>query len=238
MAALPSDAVEWQQSPALVDYSDAVVDMEERARAIRAGIGRERVWLLEHPALYTAGTSADPADVIDARFPVLPTGRGGRHTYHGPGQRVAYVQLDLAARGRDVRRFVAGLEAWVIDSLATFGVRAHAVPGRVGVWTRDGGAEAKVAAIGVRVTRWVTLHGVSINVNPDLSHFDGIVPCGLAQPVTSLAALQVTASMADLDRALREWLDRFLSSLSVPTGVTQKKPLSATTNGFSGADDP
>ena len=238
MAALPPDAVEWQHSPDPVDYADAVADMEERARAIRAGTDRERVWLLEHPALYTAGTSADPADVLDARFPILPTGRGGRHTYHGPGQRVAYVQLDLTARGRDVRRFVAGLEAWVIDGLAALGVRAHTVPGRVGVWTGDGAVEAKIAAIGVRVTRWVTLHGVSINVDPDLSHFGGIVPCGLAQPVTSLAALQVPGTMADLDRALREGLDPFLASLSVPTGATQKKLLSATTNGFSGAADP
>ena len=205
---------EWRTAEGPVDYARAVADMEDRAAAIAAGAARERVWMLEHPPVYTAGTSADPADLLDARFPVLATGRGGRHTYHGPGQRIAYVQLDLNARGRDVRRFVAGLEEWVVSALGDLGVAAFAVPGRVGVWTRADGREAKVGAIGVRVKRWVTLHGLSVNLDPDLSHFDGIVPCGLRQPVTSLAALGRGVSASEWDDTLRRHLPVLLEKLN------------------------
>ena len=208
------DGVEWQRSIEPVDYPAAVADMETRARAIHGGTAAERVWLLEHPPLYTAGTSADPAELLDARFPVHATGRGGRHTYHGPGQRVAYVQLDLGARGRDVRRYVAALESWVVATLARFDVAAHVIPGRVGIWTGAGADEAKVGAIGVRITRWVTLHGLAVNLDPDLSHFTGIVPCGLTQPVTSLAILGRTPSAEEWDEALREESDAFLRAVS------------------------
>ena len=201
---------EWRRSEQPVDYEEAVRDMEARARAIAEGRASERVWLLEHPPLYTAGTSADPSELLDARFPVHPTGRGGRHTYHGPGQRVAYVQLDLAARGRDVRRYVAALEAWVIATLRLFDVPAFTALGRVGIWTEAGGQEAKIGAIGVRITRWVTLHGLAVNLNPELSHFAGIVPCGLTQPVTSLAALGIEVAVNDWDEALRQTSDAFL----------------------------
>ncbi len=207
-------AIEWRADREPVEYTVAVEDMEQRAAAIRAGDAAERIWLLEHPPVYTAGTSARPDELIDARFPVYATGRGGRHTYHGPGQRVAYVQLDLARRGRDVRRYVAGLEGWLVGALAELGLAAHTVPGRVGIWTRAGGEEAKIGAIGVRVSRWVTLHGVAINVDPDLSHFAGIVPCGLSLPVTSLAALGLTVSTERLDALLRAHLQHFLAELS------------------------
>jgi lipoyl(octanoyl) transferase len=200
---------EWQTAPEPVPYPDAVAAMEERVAAIHAGTAPELVWLVEHPPLYTAGTSAQAADLLDPRFPVYPTGRGGQYTYHGPGQRVAYVMLDLKRRNPDVRAYVAALEEWVMRALASFGVTALRRQGRVGLWVemaRYGGfpgAEAKIAAIGVRVRRWVTYHGVSINLNPDLSHYSGIVPCGIAEHgVTSLAALGVGASMADLDAAL------------------------------------
>ena len=209
-------AVDWQASPGLIGYDEALADMEERAAAIYAGTARERCWLIEHPPLYTAGTSADPAELIDARFPVYDAGRGGRYTYHGPGQRVVYVQVDLAKRGRDIRNFVHALEGWMIDTLADFDVAARRAQGRIGIWS-DGadGGEAKIGAIGVRVRRWVTLHGLSINVAPDLSHFDGIVPCGIAEyPVTSLAALGRDAPMADVDASLERHLDRFLSRLN------------------------
>ena len=210
------DAPEWQLSSGLTPYPDALTDMESRAAAIHAGTAGERIWLLEHPPLYTAGTSADPAELIDRRFPVYDAGRGGRYTYHGPGQRVAYVQLDLTQRGRDVRRFVHAIEGWVIDALADFGVTARRADGRIGIWCDDrDGREAKIGAIGVRVRRWVTLHGLSINVDPDLTHFGGIVPCGIAEfPVTSLAALGISATMADVDDALARHLDHFLSALS------------------------
>lgn len=206
--------VEWQRSDRPVDYPTAVADMEARARAIGAGEAAERVWLLEHPPLYTAGTSADPAELLDARFPVHATGRGGRHTYHGPGQRVSYVQLNLSARGRDVRRYVGALERWVIATLARFDVPAHVVPGRVGIWTGSGAQEAKVGAIGVRIARWVTLHGLAVNLDPDLSHFTGIVPCGLTHPVTSLAALGHSVSVADWDEGLRAESAAFLRTVS------------------------
>jgi lipoyl(octanoyl) transferase len=202
----------WSVSDALVPYETALAAMQARAAAIAEGQAPELVWLLEHPPLYTAGTSARAADLIEPdRFAVYQTGRGGEYTYHGPGQRVAYVMLDLARRGRDVRRFVEGLEAWVIDALATFNVKGERRQGRVGVWvdrTRPGEPmrEDKIAAIGVRLRRWVSFHGISLNVEPDLSHFGGIVPCGISAPglgVTSLVDLGLPVSMADADAALK-----------------------------------
>ncbi|UKK84641.1 lipoyl(octanoyl) transferase LipB [Sphingopyxis sp. BSN-002] len=210
---------EWVVSTGLTDYAAALADMEARAAAIHQGSAGERIWLLEHPPLYTAGTSADPAELLDPRFPVFDAGRGGRYTYHGPGQRVGYVQLNLAGRGRDVRAYVSALEGWVIDALALLGVEARRAEGRIGIWTDDPqGREAKIGAIGVRVRRWVTLHGFSLNVDPDLAHFTGIVPCGIAEfPVTSLAALGNPASFADVDHALAETRAAFLDKLS-PSG--------------------
>jgi lipoyl(octanoyl) transferase len=206
---------EWQVATAAVGYPEALAAMETRAAAIRNGSARELIWLLEHPPLYTAGTSADPTELLDPRFPVFAAGRGGRYTYHGPGQRIAYVQLDLASRGRDVRSYVHALEGWVIAALGEVGVTARRAEGRIGIWCDDrDGREAKIGAIGVRVRRWVTLHGLSINVHPDLSHFTGIVPCGIAEfPVTSLAALGIDATMADIDAALCAHRDAFLSAL-------------------------
>lgn len=206
---------DWRIEPGLTDYPSAVAAMEARAEAIRAGTAKELVWLVEHPPIYTAGTSAAPQDlVMPDRFPVFHTGRGGQYTYHGPGQRVGYVMLDLAARGRDVRCFVDSLENWVIETLATFGLSAFQAKGRVGVWVRTPEGEAKIAALGVRVRRWVSFHGFAINVAPDLSHFTGIVPCGLADyAVTSLEALGAAASMADVDGALKECFPRFLARL-------------------------
>jgi lipoyl(octanoyl) transferase len=193
--------VEWQASTHPVPYEQAVAVMAARAAAIDLAQASECVWLLEHPAIYTAGTSADPSELLAPhRFPVFKTGRGGRFTYHGPGQRVAYVMLDLSRRGRDVRAFVASLEDWLIATLARLGVAGERQPGQIGIFV--GGA--KIASIGVRVRRWVSLHGVSLNVNPDLEHFSGIVPCGLTDaPVTSLAALRTAADMDEVDRALR-----------------------------------
>lgn len=190
-------------------YADAVARMETWADAITGGAGPERVWLLEHPPIYTAGTSAKTGDLLDARFPVFKTGRGGEYTYHGPGQRVAYVMLDLKRRKPDVRVYVRDLEEWIIRTLARFGVKGERRKDRIGIWVaRDNGKEDKIAAIGVRVRRWVTFHGIALNVNPDLSHFTGIVPCGVRAGgkfgVTSLADLGVRASMADVDAALKE----------------------------------
>lgn len=207
-------SVEWRVSRRAVPYPEAVAQMEARAAAIAAGQADELVWLLEHPPLYTAGVSARDEDLLDAgRFPVHRTGRGGQFTYHGPGQRVAYVMLDLGARGRDIRAFVRGLEGWVIDALAAFGVQGEMREGRVGVWVRRGGLddhgrrwerEDKIAAIGVKVRRWVSFHGVSLNVEPDLGHFSGIVPCGVTEHgVTSLADLGLLATMDDADAALK-----------------------------------
>jgi lipoyl(octanoyl) transferase len=199
--------VAWRTSPDFVDYAAAVAEMEARVAAIREGRAPELVWLLEHPPLYTAGTSARAEDLLDpALLPVYRTGRGGQYTYHGPGQRVCYVMLDLARRGSDVRYYVHALQEWVIRALSAFGVKGERREGRVGVWVaRPGGQEEKIAAIGVRVRRWVTYHGAAINVSPDLSHYRGIVPCGISRyRVTSLAALGVPATMADLDAALRE----------------------------------
>ncbi|MFC3100402.1 lipoyl(octanoyl) transferase LipB [Altererythrobacter lauratis] len=206
---------EWRVSAAPVPYAQALAEQEARAAAIRAGTADELIWLLEHPPVYTAGTSADPAEVLDPRFEVVETGRGGRHTYHGPGQRVTYVLLDLDRRGRDVRRFVHALEGWVIATLATFGVESWAVPDRVGIWTRDvDGGEAKIGAIGVRVRRWVTLHGLAVNLAPDLSHFGGIVPCGIAEyGVTSLEKLGIALAPEAWDEALRATSGAFLAAL-------------------------
>lgn len=199
------DPVRWNVADGFVDYDTALARMEQDAAEIAAEQVPERVWLLEHPPLYTAGTSANAADLVDPdRFPVHQAGRGGQYTYHGPGQRVAYLMLDLRRRGRDVRCFVSGVEQLVIDTLAEFGVAGERRAGRVGVWVEtENGSEAKIAAIGVRIRRWVSFHGLSINVDPDLSHFDGIVPCGIREHgVTSLSGLGVDASMAELDAAL------------------------------------
>ena len=197
--------LEWHTSSHPVAYPDAVSAMEARVEAIRAGSALERVWLLEHPPIYTAGTSARIEDLLHAdRFPVYRTGRGGQFTYHGPGQRVAYVMLDLERRGRDVRAFVHGLEEWLIRALARLGVTADRRAGRVGIWVVRNGADAKIAAIGVRVRRWVTFHGIAVNIDPELDHFRGIVPCGLAEyAVTSLAECGCPASMTDVDHALQ-----------------------------------
>lgn len=216
MTQSPADAVEWRVDSAPVAYPAALADMEARAAAIHAGDARERVWLIEHPALYTAGTSADPAELLDPRFPVHDAGRGGRYTYHGPGQRIGYLNISLADRGKDVRNFVHHLEGWMIAALADMGVAARRAEGRIGIWTDDPqGREAKIGALGIRVRRWVTLHGFAINVDPDLTHFAGIVPCGISDyPVTSIAALGANASMAALDDALRAHFPAFLSRLS------------------------
>lgn len=202
--------IEWRISDELVSYPDAQAAMEERVAAIRAGTAPELVWLLEHPPLYTAGTSADPADLLEPdRFPVYQTGRGGQFTYHGPGQRVAYVMLDLKRRGADVRAYVHDLEEWVIRALARFCVKGERRAGRVGIWVERGamgglpGREDKIAAIGVRVRHWVTFHGLALNVEPDLGHFGGIVPCGIrGHGVTSLWDLGLTPTMAEVDGAL------------------------------------
>lgn len=198
--------VQWQVSYGLTPYPFALEAMQERAKSIASNDAGEQVWLLEHPPLYTAGTSAKEEDLVDPeRFDVFDAGRGGEYTYHGPGQRVAYVMLDLRSRGRDVGAFVRALEQWIIDTLADFGVDGERRCGRVGVWVvRDDGREEKIAAIGVRLKRWVSFHGIAINVNPDMSHFGGIVPCGISDHgVTSLSALGKTADMAALDAALK-----------------------------------
>jgi lipoyl(octanoyl) transferase len=209
-----ADAIEWRETPGLVPYPEALAEMEARAAAIRDGTARELIWLLEHPPLYTAGTSADPAELFNPEgFPVYAAGRGGRYTYHGPGQRVGYLMIDLDRRGRDVRRFVHALESWLIDSLAALGVAAHRSPGRIGIWVDQPGGEAKIGALGLRVKRWVTLHGFSVNLAPQLSHFAGIVPCGIADsPVTSLAGMGVDGH-GRFELALRERLDDFLAAL-------------------------
>src|SRR3954467_15175481 len=211
---------EWQVTPGLTLYPEALADMEERAAAIRAGTARERIWLGEHPPPYTAGTSAAPAELFNPLgFPVYEAGRGGRYTYHGPGQRVVYVQLDLDRRGRDVRCFVHSLEGWVSAPLAGRGAAARRAPGRIGIWTDWGGREAKVGAIGVRVRRWVTLHGFAVNLAPELSHFSGIVPCGIAEfPVTSLDEMGVSSRQEHFDLALAAGFCDFLAALEGETG--------------------
>ena len=201
---------EWKISEGLVPYPEAVAAMEARAEAIAAGAAGEQIWLLEHPPIYTAGTSASDADLLDPRFPVFRTGRGGQFTYHGPGQRVGYVMLDLKRRSRkgsgpDVRAYVHDLEQWLIETLALFNVKGERREGRVGIWVRRGAREDKIAALGVRIRRWVTFHGVALNVEPDLTHFSGIVPCGVSgHGVTSLADLGILVSMADVDIALKQ----------------------------------
>ncbi len=212
--------LEWRISDSPVQYPDALGFMEERAGLVRTGTAPECVWLVEHPPLYTAGASADPRELLDpGRLPVFRAGRGGRYTYHGPGQRLAYLMLDLDARGRDIRAFVAAVEAWTIAALARLGVRGERRDGLIGVWVDLGahggrrGQIAKIAAIGVRVRRWVSYHGLAINIDPDLGHFAGIVPCGIAdKPVTSLLALGITATTADVDTALMETFESCLGA--------------------------
>ena len=215
--------IEWEVSPGLTSYPEAVAKMEARAAAIAAGTARELIWLVQHPPLYTAGTSAKASDLVDpARFDVFESGRGGQYTYHGPGQRVAYVMLDLKTRGRDVSCFVSGLEQVIIDTLKTLGVEAGRRDGRIGVWvTRDDGREEKIAAIGVRLKKWVSFHGIAINVSPDLSHFGGIVPCGISEHgVASLASLGKATDMARVDTALE-------AAFEATFGPTNIKPAAA-----------
>ena len=213
--------IEWRRETAQVPYRLALAEMEARNRAIAAGEASELVWLLEHPPVYTAGTSAAAAEMLDPRFEVVEAGRGGRYTYHGPGQRIGYVLLDLNRRGKDVRCFVHAIEGWVIDTLGEFGVEAWRAEGRIGIWTRDiDGGEAKIGAIGVRVRKWVTMHGFSVNLAPDLSHFAGIVPCGIAEyGVTSLERLGVTVAPEEWDEALAARADEFLQGLARACGV-------------------
>jgi lipoyl(octanoyl) transferase len=207
--------IELRVSDARVPYREALAEMEARNRAIAAGEARELVWLLEHPPVYTAGTSAHGDELLDPRFEVVEAGRGGRYTYHGPGQRVGYLLLDLDKRGRDVRAFVHALEGWVIAALGDIGVESWRAPGRIGIWTRDiDGSEAKIGAIGVRVRRWVTMHGFSVNLAPDLTHFGGIVPCGIAEfGVTSLAKLGIDLAPGAFDAALLARAGDFLAAL-------------------------
>lgn len=227
----PADSVgvEWRMSDSLVPYDEAVAAMEVRVAAIAVGTAPELVWLLEHPPLYTAGTSANRADVLDARFPVFESGRGGQMTYHGPGQRVGYVMLDLRKRGPDVRRFVATLEEWIIRTLARFNVRGERREDRIGVWVKrpdkGEGFEDKIAALGIRVKQWVTLHGIAINVEPDLAHFSGIVPCGVSAQhygVTSLADLGIPVSIPEVDMALKATFDELFGAGDQIVGNTKK----------------
>jgi lipoyl(octanoyl) transferase len=206
---------EWQTAPGLTDYEGAVAAMQSRIAGIHGGTEPEKIWLVEHPPLYTAGTSARPEDLqSSARFPTYQAGRGGQWTYHGPGQRVVYLMLDLKrphgkVPPRDVRAFVQGLEAWMINTLAEFGIKGELRDGRVGIWVVDGGQEKKIGAVGVRVSRWVSWHGLALNVNPELEHFSGIVPCGIREHgVTSLADLGVNVTMAELDEALQRQFGR------------------------------
>ncbi len=216
-ASLP-ESIELRVSGAPVPYRAALEEMAARNAAIAEGSARELIWLLEHPPVYTAGTSADRSELLDPRFEVVEAGRGGRYTYHGPGQRVGYVLLDLKRRARDVRGFVHALEGWVIATLADFGVDSWRAPGRIGIWTRDAdGREAKIGAIGVRIRRWVTMHGFSVNLAPDLAHFGGIVPCGIEEfGVTSLARLGLTVDFDAWDRALIARAGEFLAALERP----------------------
>jgi lipoyl(octanoyl) transferase len=210
--------IEWRISADPVPYEEALAFMERRGGAIREGNAPECIWLLEHPPLFTAGTSADPAELFNPQnFPVYAAGRGGRYTYHGPGQRVGYVMLDLEKRGKDIRGFVQALEGWMIGALLELGVEAHRAPGRIGIWVGDGPDEKKIGALGVRVRRWVTLHGFALNVAPDLTHFTGIVPCGIADfGVTSLAELGKQIALNTVDAALKRSFPGFLSALERP----------------------
>ena len=227
---LPTRAapVEWRVDDSRVPYEQAVAAMQARVAAIAAGHEPELVWLLEHPPLYTAGTSAKPEQLIEARFPVFESGRGGQMTYHGPGQRVAYVMLNLRRRGPDVRRFVTTLEEWIIRTLTAFNVRGERREDRIGVWVRrpdkGEGFEDKIAAIGIRVSHWVTLHGMALNVDPDLSHFSGIVPCGVSEQrygVTSLADLGIPVSMAEVDMILRQEFEALFGASDYAVGSTE-----------------
>jgi lipoyl(octanoyl) transferase len=211
---IPTD-IEWRISDSLVPYDEALAFMEQRAAAIREGTASECIWLLEHPPLFTAGTSADPAELFNPLgFPVYDAGRGGRYTYHGPGQRVGYVMLDLEERGKDIRRFVHALEGWMIDTLAELGISAHRAQGRIGIWVGEGADEKKIGALGVRVKRWVTLHGFSLNVAPNLFHFSGIVPCGIAEyGVTSIDKLGKQIPLTGVDAALKCSFASFLKAL-------------------------
>jgi lipoyl(octanoyl) transferase len=225
--ATTGDGIEWRASTEPVPYPTAIAEMEGRVAAIHAGEASELVWLLEHPPLYTAGTSARDEELLQpARLPVHRTGRGGRYTYHGPGQRIAYVMRDLARHGEDVHCYVHHLEEWAIRTLAGLGVKGERRAGRVGIWVADGDREAKIAAIGVRVRRWVTYHGMAINIDPDLDHYRGIIPCGIdpevsGYRVTSFAALGVPATMADVDAALRASFDQVFAepSACAPTSI-------------------
>jgi len=202
--------IEWKISDSLIPYEEALAEMERRAAAIREGHEPELVWLLEHPPLYTAGTSAKSEDLIDPdRFPVYDAGRGGQYTYHGPGQRIAYVLLDLKKRNSDIRAFVQDMEAWVIDVLAQYQIKGEIREGRVGVWIQNGSREDKIAAIGVRVRKWVSFHGISINVEPDLSHYEGIIPCGISEHgVTSLVKQGIPVTLPEFDIELRESFEK------------------------------
>jgi lipoyl(octanoyl) transferase len=215
MPLLTQETIEIRRASARVPYREALAAMEERNAAIAETGDRELIWLLEHPPVYTAGTSAAPPELIDPRFDVVPAGRGGRYTYHGPGQRIGYVLLDLRERGRDVRCFVHALEGWVIATLADVGLETWRAEGRIGIWTKGpDGREAKIGAIGVRVRRWVTMHGFSVNLDPDLSHFGGIVPCGIEEyGVTSLSQLGITLAPDAFDTALLARLTDFLAAL-------------------------
>ncbi|MBX7458146.1 lipoyl(octanoyl) transferase LipB [Qipengyuania sp. 1NDH17] len=215
MSAIRTENVEWLSCLDQVPYRDALAAMEARNAAIAEGRAREQVWLLEHPPVYTAGTSADGAELLDPRFEVVEAGRGGRYTYHGPGQRIGYLMLDLKERGRDVRCFVHSVEGWVIATLGDIGVECWRAEGRIGIWTKDiDGREAKIGAIGVRVRRWVTMHGFSVNLSPDLSHFTGIVPCGIEEfGVTSLKKLGIDMGPQEFDKALHNRFEDFLGAL-------------------------
>lgn len=219
MKALAQIEIQQEQSP--VPYKDALAAMNARNVAIATGSARELLWLLEHPPVYTAGTSAVASELLDPRFEVVEAGRGGRYTYHGPGQRIGYVLINLAHRNRDVRGFVRALEGWVIDTLGDFGVAAWRAEGRIGIWTEGkDGREAKIGAIGVRIRRWVTMHGFSVNLAPDLEHFSGIIPCGIAAfGVTSLADLGGTVAPEVWDRALLARADAFLAQIGKPADL-------------------
>lgn len=198
-------SIEWRISDQEVDYPKALACMEQRVEQVQAGTHPELIWLLEHPPLYTAGVSARPEDMLDTGFPVYQTRRGGQYTYHGPGQRVAYTILDVGARGRDVRKFVWQLEEWIIQTLAVFDIRGERRKDRIGVWVAHDGTESKIAAVGIKLRKWVSFHGISINVNPDLTHFSGIIPCGIREyGVTSLAKLSCGATLTQVDNALQK----------------------------------
>ncbi len=225
-----ASAVEWRIAKALVPYPRAVDEMEHRVAEIREGRADDLVWLLEHPPLYSAGTSADPAELLDPdRLPIYTSGRGGRYTYHGPGQRVGYVVFDLRKRGRDVHRHVRNLESWVIGTLSRFGVRGERRPGRVGIWVdRGGGTDDKIAAVGVRVRHWIAYHGVSLNVAPDLRNYGGIVPCGVTgHGVTSLEAMGVDTTMAEVDATLQATFVEAFSEIDPTPGKATVKAWAA-----------